>query len=107
MPRALKGTDMKSRIKNLMTNPDNWITLTVKGQHEFLGFYHDTRQLLFIEDHTLLPSCPVKPSADYIYQDINLSIGSAFKTFTFETQINGKKWMFRANEAHVWVSRYI
>lgn len=64
-----------------MANPEDWINLTTKEQYEFLGFFHDTSKLLFIEDQTLLPSCPIKPGADYIYQDINLSKGSALDKF--------------------------
>lgn len=84
---------MKSRIIKLMSQPESWIPLTNKEQYEFVGYYHDTDRLLFIQDQTKLKSCPSKPSSDFIYQDVNLSKGQAFLPFTFE--VGGVKFVCR------------
>lgn len=63
----------------LEAGPDSWTEITDPKQFQMLGFYHDTEKLLYVEDYTKLKWNPtVNPHPDFLWEDINLSKGSAF-----------------------------
>ena len=68
--------------------------LESKEQYELLGFHHDTSKLLYVQDLSQLPGCPIVPVRDFLWNDISLSKDSGFPQKTFRND-EGQEFVLR------------
>ncbi len=63
---------------------ESWCKLDKRDQYELLGFHHDVKKLLYVEDYSKLKCCPdQRPLPNFLWEDNSLAKQSSFPKLLF------------------------
>eukprot|EP00112_Aurelia_sp_Birch-Aquarium-sp1_P022077 Seg6109.1 transcript_id=Seg6109.1/GoldUCD/mRNA.D3Y31 product="hypothetical protein" protein_id=Seg6109.1/GoldUCD/D3Y31 len=87
-----KNVQVLPRLKRMLEDSNRWIKIEKKEQYMFLGFEHDTSQLLYAEDSREAPGRPIARNQDhFLWTDINLSKGQSHPLVKAKVTISEKE----------------
>lgn len=92
--RARNGEGICNKVEILLKDPSKWCSIDNREQYTFLGFFHDTTKLLYVNDVTTMKQS-TSSNLEFLWKDIHLSKGSSFpkKTITIGDK---KYWISRS-----------